>query len=103
TPQASSVSVPTTRRPTRQLPDVALLPDSEALLEKDTTSRFRSRYLETFGAPGDDPLYATVSEGGRRAGMEHWLPLFYEELANVFDYLPGDTLATRHHLAREPR
>ena len=29
--------------------------------------------------PGDDPLYAAVSEGARRAGLEHWLPLFYAE------------------------
>src|SRR5690606_30009045 len=25
----------------------------------------------------------------RFAGMEHWLPLFYERLETVFDYLPG--------------
>ena len=41
-------------------------------------ARFRNGYVAAFGAPGDDPLYATVSEGGRRAGIEHWLPLFYE-------------------------
>jgi transcription-repair coupling factor (superfamily II helicase) len=94
---------PETQRSTKQLKDVALLPVSEALLDKDSISRFRAGYLETFGAPGDDPLYATVSEGGRRAGMEHWLPLFYEELATVFDYLPSDTLIALDHLAREAR
>jgi transcription-repair coupling factor (superfamily II helicase) len=94
---------PETQRSTKQLSEVSLLPVSEALLDKDTISRFRSRYLEAFGAPGDDPLYATVSEGGRRAGMEHWLPLFYEELATAFDYLPAETLIALDHLAREAR
>ncbi|MFL5297284.1 MAG: transcription-repair coupling factor [Phenylobacterium sp.] len=94
---------PETQRSTKQLKDVSLLPVSEALLDKDAVSRFRSGYLAAFGAAGDDPLYATVSEGGRRAGMEHWLPLFYDELATVFDYLPSDTLIALDHLAREAR
>jgi transcription-repair coupling factor (superfamily II helicase) len=37
----------------------------------------------------DDPLYESVSAGRRQAGMEHWLPLYYETLETLFDYLPG--------------
>ncbi|HEY9216554.1 MAG TPA: transcription-repair coupling factor [Phenylobacterium sp.] len=94
---------PETQRSTRQLKSVELLPVSEALLDAAAVSRFRSGYLETFGAAGDDPLYATVSEGGRRAGMEHWLPLFYEHLATLFDYLPKHALIGVDHLATEAR
>ncbi len=94
---------PETQRSTRQLKDVSLLPVSEALLDKDAVSRFRTGYLETFGAPGDDPLYATISEGGRRAGMEHYLPLFYPSLATLFDYLPADTAIALDHLSRDAR
>jgi len=94
---------PETQRSTKQLNDISLLPVSEALLDKDSISRFRSAYLEAFGAAGDDPLYATVSEGGRRAGMEHWLPLFYPALETLFDYLPADALVALDHLAREAR
>lgn len=94
---------PETQRSTRQLKDITLLPVSETLLDKDAISRFRTGYLETFGAPGDDPLYAAISEGGRRAGMEHYLPLFYPELATLFDYLPKDTVIALDHLARESR
>jgi transcription-repair coupling factor (superfamily II helicase) len=92
---------PETQRSTKQLKDVSLLPVSEALLDKEAISRFRTGYLETFGAAGDDPLYATVSEGGRRAGMEHWLPLFYPQLATLFDYLPASSAIALDHLARE--
>jgi len=94
---------PETQRSTRQLKDVSLLPVSEALLDKEAIARFRTGYLETFGAAGDDPLYATVSEGGRRAGMEHWLPLFYPRLATLFDYLPPASAIALDHLSREAR
>ncbi|MDZ4373929.1 MAG: transcription-repair coupling factor [Phenylobacterium sp.] len=94
---------PETQRSTRQLSEVSLLPVSEALLDKEAISRFRTGYLESFGAPGDDPLYATISEGGRRAGMEHYLPLFYPELATLFDYLPSDTVIALDHLVRDAR
>ncbi len=94
---------PETQRSTRQLKDITLLPVSEALLDKEAVSRFRTGYLETFGAPGDDPLYATISEGGRRAGMEHYLPLFYPDLATLFDYLPTETVIALDHLARDAR
>jgi len=92
-----------TQRSTRQLRSVDLLPVSEALLDPPAVARFRNGYLAAFGAPGDDPLYATVSEGGRRAGMEHWLPLFYDRLETLFDYLPASALIGIDHLAREAR
>ncbi len=92
-----------TQRSTRQLKSVDLLPVSEVLLDSGAVARFRSGYLSAFGAPGDDALYATVSEGGRRAGMEHWLPLFYDRLETLFDYLPAQSLLAIDHLAREAR
>ncbi|MGE5565599.1 MAG: transcription-repair coupling factor [Parcubacteria group bacterium] len=94
---------PETQRSTKQLKEIALLPVSEALLDKDAISRFRKGYVETFGAPGDDPLYAAVSEGARRAGLEHWLPLLYPQMATLFDYLPDGTLVGVDHLAAEAR
>ncbi|HYC98352.1 transcription-repair coupling factor [Brevundimonas sp.] len=81
---------PATQRSTGQLREVSLAPVSEALLDPDSISRFRTGYLELFGAPGDDALYSAISEGARRQGMEHWLPLLYARLETLFDYLPDD-------------
>ncbi|MDP5103186.1 MAG: DEAD/DEAH box helicase, partial [Erythrobacter sp.] len=68
-----------------------LLPASEALLDEETIKRFRSRYRELFGANAtQDPLYEAVSDGRRLAGMEHWLPLFEDRLATLFDHLAKD-------------
>ncbi|MDP3748151.1 MAG: transcription-repair coupling factor [Phenylobacterium sp.] len=94
---------PETQRSTKQLKEVSLLPVSEVLLDKDGITRFRRNYVEAFGAPGGDPLYETVSGGGRRAGMEHWLPLFYPNMATLLDYLPPDALIATDHLANESR
>ncbi|MBR7620037.1 transcription-repair coupling factor [Phenylobacterium sp. 20VBR1] len=94
---------PDTQRSTRQLKEISLHPVSEALLDKDSISRFRRGYVEAFGAPGGDPLYETVSGGGRRAGMEHWLPLFYPDMATLFDYLPDSALIGVDHLAGQAR
>ena len=92
---------PETQRSTRQLQSVDLLPVSEVLLDADSISRFRKGYVAEFGAPGDDMLYASVSEGARRAGVEHWLPLFYDRLETVFDYVGPDVLFAFDHLASE--
>jgi transcription-repair coupling factor (superfamily II helicase) len=91
------------QRSTRQLESVDLLPVSEALLDREAIARFRAGYLAAFGAAGDDPLYAAVTDGVRRAGLEHWLPLFYKEMESLFDYLPKDALVGVDHLAPAAR
>jgi transcription-repair coupling factor (superfamily II helicase) len=81
---------PLTQRSTGRLDATELRPVSEVLLDDAAIRRFRSRYREAFGATGtDDPLYESVSAGRRHAGMEHWLPLYYERLETLFDYLPA--------------
>ena len=82
---------PSTQRSTGVIKEHLLLPASEALVDEDSIKRFRSRYRERFGAAAtQDPLYEAVSDGRRLAGMEHWLPLFEERLATLFDHLAAD-------------
>ncbi|BBC72945.1 transcription-repair coupling factor [Altererythrobacter sp. B11] len=84
---------PNTQRTTSTVDGHLLLPASEALLDEDTIKRFRSRYREAFGAHAtQDPLYQAVSDGRRLAGMEHWLPLFEDRLATLFDHLSAEDL-----------
>ena len=96
---------PGSQRSTRPLTEVSLPPASEVLLDDGAVSRFRRGYVEAFGAPGGDPLYETVSAGGRRAGMEHWLPLYYRGadetggLETLFDYLPPGMMVVLDALA----
>jgi transcription-repair coupling factor (superfamily II helicase) len=81
----------------RQQPRLDLVPASEAILTEETISRFRQNYRAAFGAvTGGDPLYEAVSDGRRFAGMEHWLPFFYERLETLFDYLSGAPVILDH-------
>ncbi len=92
---------PASQRTTGQARSLDLNPMSEVSLTPEMISHFRSRYLSMFGAATrDDALYQAVSEGRRYAGMEHWLPLFYDRLDTVFDYLAGFHIVT-DHVARE--
>ena len=75
-----------------------LLPAAETLLDETTIKRFRSAYREIFGAQATgDPLYQAVSEGRRQAGMDHWLSLFEERLATLFDHIDPATPVLRGH------
>jgi transcription-repair coupling factor (superfamily II helicase) len=87
---------PADQRSTDKVDSFTLMPASEALLDADTIKRFRSRYRETFGATAtQDPLYQTLSDGRRMAGMEHWLPLLEERLETLFDHLGESDLVIR--------
>jgi transcription-repair coupling factor (superfamily II helicase) len=79
---------PADQRSTGTAGAFTLMPASEALLDEESIKRFRARYREQFGATATgDPLYQAISDGRRLAGMEHWLPLFEEKLATLFDHL----------------
>ena len=87
---------PATQRSIDRIDGFTLLPASETLLDEDSVKRFRSAYRELFGANATgDPLYQAVSDGRRIAGIDHWLPLFEERLATLFDHLADDDLIVR--------
>jgi transcription-repair coupling factor (superfamily II helicase) len=78
-----------TQRSSDTLRALDLVPVSEFQLTSETIRRFRTGYVEAFGAASNDPLYEAISEGRRHPGMEHWLPLFHGKLDTLFDYVPG--------------
>ena len=82
---------PITQRSASEIKGFYIAPVNELRLTKDAIERFRIGYREAFGpAQLDDRLYESVSAGRKHQGMEHWLPLFHDGLATVFDYLPDD-------------
>ncbi len=92
---------PDTQRTVDTRKRIDLVPVSEMTLSREAIGRFRERYIALFGAADrDDHLYAAVSEGRRYTGMEHWLPLFAENLDTLFDFA-GDAPVVLDHLADE--
>lgn len=91
-----------TQKSLRQRKAVTIVPASETPLDETSISRFRRSYVATFGTVLDqDPLYEAISEGRKHPGMEHWMPLFYEELETFFDYLRDGALLTCDHLVSD--
>jgi transcription-repair coupling factor (superfamily II helicase) len=91
-----------TQLSTDQISEIELLPASEVPLDKETISRFRAGYVAQFGPASDDPLYEAVSEGRQHPGMQHWLPLFYDHLDTLFDYV-GRPLVMLSHQAEDAK
>ena len=78
-----------------------LRPTSEVTLTAQSIAKFRHAYLSQFGADTrGDALYEAVSEGRRFAGLEHWLPLFHDGMATLFDYADNAAFVL-DHLAAE--
>ncbi len=78
---------PENQRTVSTLKSFTLVPMSEIILNKETIKRFRLNYTTNFGGDtANDPLYGAISAGQRYAGMEHWLPFFYEKLDTIASY-----------------
>ncbi|MBQ4812535.1 transcription-repair coupling factor [Pseudoalteromonas luteoviolacea] len=72
---------------------IDLLPAHEFPTNEQDIERFRIKYRETFGASSEqDSIYMQVTRGNWPAGIEYYLPLFYDKLATIFDYLPSDAV-----------
>jgi transcription-repair coupling factor (superfamily II helicase) len=87
-----------TQRTLYPVQEIRLLPAREFPLDDKGRTRFRQRYREIFeGDPARSGIYKDVSSGIAPAGIEYWLPLFFDGTATLFDYLPGDTLLCLHN------
>lgn len=72
---------------------IDLLPAHEFPLTTSAIETFRANYREQFGASNEkDSIYYQVSNKQLPGGIEYYLPLFFEQTAHLFDYLPETSL-----------
>ncbi len=84
---------PETQRSTGTLERVHLLPAREFPLTEDAIGQFRRSWRAHFeGDPTASPLYRDVSQGLAPAGIEYYLPMFFDGTATLFDFLPDNSL-----------
>ncbi|HVY83203.1 MAG TPA: transcription-repair coupling factor [Steroidobacteraceae bacterium] len=87
---------PETQRSLDALDSVRLLPAREVTLDAEGVKGFRRRFRTRFeGDPTQASIYRGVSEGLAPPGIEFYLPLFFDETATLFDYLPKDAVIVR--------
>jgi transcription-repair coupling factor (superfamily II helicase) len=83
---------PETQRSRDKVDAINLLPAHEFPLDKPGIEKFRNNYREQFEVRNDkDSLYKQVTEGSFPAGIEYYLPLFFEQVASLFDYFPAQS------------
>jgi transcription-repair coupling factor (superfamily II helicase) len=88
---------PDSQRSLYPVPEVRLLPGREFPMDDDARARFRSRWRELLeGDPTRSRIYKDMGNGVATAGIEYYLPLFFEDTATVFDYLGSDATVVLH-------
>ena len=91
-----------TQRTLYPVPEIRLLPAREFPLDDKGQAHFRQSFRERFeGDPSKASIYKDVSKGIAPAGIEYYLPLFFDKTATLFDYLPANTTLCLHHDVNE--
>lgn len=84
---------PETQRSLAKTDKVSMLPANEFPWDGTSRLSFRNRWLEKFpNSASNSPLLRDLKEGIKPHGIEYYGPLFFEQMASLFDYLPANTL-----------
>ncbi len=79
---------PDSQRSLYPVPEVRILPGREFPMDETAQQKFRQRWRELLeGDPTRSRIYKDMGQGVASAGIEYYLPLFFDDTATVFDYL----------------
>ncbi len=88
---------PDSQRSLYPVPEVRLLPGREFPMDDAARAKFRSRWRELLeGDPTKSRIYKDIGNGVATAGIEYYLPLFFDDTATVLDYLGADATVVLH-------
>jgi transcription-repair coupling factor (superfamily II helicase) len=88
---------PDSQRSLYPVPEVRLLPGREFPMDDAARAKFRSRWRELLdGDPTKSRIYKDIGNGVATAGIEYYLPLFFDDTATVFDYVGKDATVVLH-------
>ncbi len=83
---------PESQRTIERTDVISLLPAREFPLDEEGIRHFRNQWHQRFSVDHRQcPIYQDISDGVAPAGIEYYLPLFFENCVSLFDYLPPDT------------
>jgi transcription-repair coupling factor (superfamily II helicase) len=86
-----------TQRTLYKVPEIRLLPAREFPMDEAGRNQFRRSFRDSFeGDPSRSRIYKDVSNGVAPAGIEYYLPLFFEQTSTIFDYLPKSATVSMH-------
>ncbi|MBN2297653.1 MAG: transcription-repair coupling factor [Deltaproteobacteria bacterium] len=80
-----------TQRSKKNISSALILPASEILLDTHHIKNARPA-LRRMKDPSVSYLISDIEQGIHAPGLERYLPLFYETLSSIFDYLPSNAV-----------
>ncbi|GCL62116.1 transcription-repair coupling factor [Pseudaquabacterium pictum] len=88
---------PDTQRSLYPVPEVRLLPGREFPMDEAARTTFRQRWREKLdGDPTKSRIYKDIAQGIATAGIEYYLPLFFEQTGTIFSYLGEQAMLVLH-------
>jgi transcription-repair coupling factor (superfamily II helicase) len=88
---------PDSQRSLYPVPEVRLLPGREFPMDEAARAAFRARWREKMeGDPTKARLYKDIGTGIATAGIEYYLPLFFDETATIFSYFGERAVIALH-------
>ncbi|MBL0148060.1 MAG: transcription-repair coupling factor [Ideonella sp.] len=88
---------PDSQRSLYPVPEVRLLPGREFPMDEAARTTFRARWREKLeGDPTKSRIYKDIAQGIATAGIEYYLPLFFDQTATIFDYLGPQAMLVLH-------
>jgi transcription-repair coupling factor (superfamily II helicase) len=88
---------PDSQRSLYPVPEVRMLPGREFPMDDDARAKFRKRWRELLeGDPTKSRIYKDIGNGVATAGIEYYLPLFFDNTATVFDYVGEQATVVLH-------
>ena len=88
---------PDTQRSMYPVKQIRLLPGREFPMDEASRQAFRTRWREHVdGDPTRSRIYKDVGNGIATAGIEYYLPLFFEETSNLLQYIGADAQLILH-------
>ncbi len=88
---------PDSQRSLYPVPEVRLLPGREFPMDEAARTAFRARWRERLeGDPTRSRIYKDIAAGVASAGIEYWLPLFFDQVADIFEYLGAQAALVLH-------
>ncbi|MCU7857946.1 MAG: transcription-repair coupling factor [Candidatus Thiodiazotropha sp. (ex Lucinoma borealis)] len=93
---------PESQRSAEKFERIEMLPAREFPLDEAGITQFRRNYRTQFeGDLQQSLIYRDVSDGKIPSGLEYYLPLFFEQTATLFDYLPAHHIQIQLEEVRE--
>ena len=88
---------PDSQRSLYPVPEVRLLPGREFPMDEAGRSAFRQRWRERIeGDPTKSRIYKDIGTGVATAGIEYYLPLFFDQTSTLFEHLGAQATVVLH-------